>query len=198
MFTQCEELERELARSRLLSDDEDVAVTLGIYHFTLHFRRHGKFIPKRKASQAFIENFNPFVMLASDANVSTEFVSHTVDKVYKYVTKGSQERDPDRKNKDDDSKSLRSAEKETRSRNKGSDRVAADTLKAKIEEKFWREVTTGEALYLLDPSLNLSSANFSIVRVCMRPRADDGAGSRAQYQAYADRYVRPYSWPVFT
>lgn len=199
-FTQCEELERELARSRLLSDDEEVAVTLGIYHYTLHFRRHGKFVPKRKASQAFVENFNPFVMLASDGNVSTDFVGHTVDKLYKYVTKGSQERDTDSKRQsevDEDNKGLRSAEKETRRRNKGVDSAAADMLKAKIEEKFWREVTTGEALYLLDPSLHLSSANFSVVRVCTRPRADDGAGSRAQYRAYAARYVCPQNCPVF-
>ena len=130
------------------------ADVLAIYHRSLLVRRHAKHLPRRTVSEAYVEEFNPWMLRAAAGNVSVKMVLHTPFNLYSYVTKSS-----------DGARGIRSAASELRRRGGESNLAGCDMLEAKLEDGY-REVTLGQALHRLDPTLRLSKSDLSVVWVC--------------------------------
>ena len=154
-FEPSPELDAMTERCRRSSPDssEDDCRTLALYHCTLKRRRNARFRPRRKVSEAYVECFNPLLLVAADGNVSVDVITHQVQNLFRYCTKGGSGRF-----------SVYDVAGEVRSRRTAEAFEAADDLDRRYGN--WREVTIGEALHCLDsPRLRLSVSDFEVARV---------------------------------
>ena len=153
LFEPSPELDTMMEKCRQFSpDSEDDRRTLALYHCTLKHRRNAKFRPRRKVSEAYVECFNPVLLVAADGNVSVDMIGHTVQNLFGYCTKGGSSRF-----------GILDVANEVRTRRTAEAFRAADDL----DERYgkWREVTIGEALHGLDSDLRLSVSNFEVAWV---------------------------------
>ena len=139
---------------------------LALYHLTLQHRKHAKFVPLRKASEAFVENFNPWLLLGSESNISVELITHTVNKAYRYCTKGGGGRE-----------GVHDAAAEVLDGHKEGNVQVADLLAEKIKAG-WKEVSLGEAMFRLDRTLHLSDSLFSVVFVAVEAESNQLEGGQ--------------------
>ena len=130
------------------------AELLAIYHMSLLARRQAKHLPKRTLSEAYVEEYNPWMLRAARGNVSVKMVLHTPIKLYRYITKSS-----------DGARGIRAAASELRHRGGQLNVASCDLLEAKMADGY-REVTLGQALHRLDPTLRLSKSDLSVVWLC--------------------------------
>ena len=130
------------------------AELLAIYHRSLLARRQAKHLPRRTLSAAYVEEYNPWMLRAACGNVSVKMVLHTPDKLYRYITKSA-----------DGSQGIRAATSELRRRGGQLNLARCDLLEAKTADGY-REVTLGQALHRLDPTLRLSKSDLSVVWLC--------------------------------
>ena len=137
MFNQCQQYGRTPG---------DVAL-LQVYHMSLLTRRHAKYIPKRSVAEAYIVNYNPMILLATHSNMELDLITHTPHVWFSYLTKSGKCQ-----------ASLKSSQRDLQSRG---EQDHAERL-AKIAEDKKREVTLGEAFFLIDPSLSLASTNATV------------------------------------
>jgi hypothetical protein len=137
------------AWSQRLPMNQPYALVLALYHNSLHTRRHAKFIPRRKASECYIETYNPYVLLTADSNISVDLITHTVTRLFSYVTKGGGGRT-----------GIKDATMELLDRHETEALAVAEQMATRFDG--WREVSLGEALYRLNPSMQLASSNFSV------------------------------------
>jgi hypothetical protein len=117
-------------------------VLLTAYHASLSIRRHARYLPRRLVSEAWVNGFNPWVLLACQSNVDVNLVLHTPTSVYSYVGKGTRQ------------VSLNSAISELERRGRPEDLAAAKCLQTALEEGM-REVPIMEAIYRADSRLSL-------------------------------------------
>ena len=143
-----EELENLLLRCGAHTKSPLEALLLAIYHCCLLPRRHAKLILVRNVSEVYIVNYNPWALLAWEANMELEIITHTPSSVYGYVSKGSGQ------------KSLYTAITELRARGSPRDLLAARRLE-KVVEQGQREVTLGEGMFRMDHRLSLSASSSS-------------------------------------
>ena len=169
-FPEGPELEEQLAVCRTYLDGSTMVWwkerVLALYHLTLQQRRHAKLVPRRKASEAFVENFNPWLLLASESNISVELITHTVNRAYRYCTKGGGGRE-----------GIHDAAAEVLDAHKEGNVGVADLLTEKIQSG-WREVSLGESMYRLDRTLHLSDTSFSVVFVAFEAQSDEFEGGQ--------------------
>ena len=120
---------------------------LSLYHMSLLTRRHAKYYPVRSVSEAYIAKFNPIILLATQSNIEVDIITHTPHTWFYYMTKSGESQT-----------SLRSSQRELVSRGENDNAVRlGEMLTAKK-----REVTLGEAFFLLDPQLSLTSSNVVV------------------------------------
>ena len=155
-FPRDEQFYEFYAKCRLLVPQPSVehAEVLAIYHRSLLTRRHAKHLPRRTLSEAYVEEYNPWMLRAAGGNVSVKMVLHTPIKLYHYITKSS-----------DGTRGIKAAASELRQRGGQLDLASSDLLEAKMADGY-REVTLGQALYRLDPTLRLSKSDLSVVWLC--------------------------------
>ena len=154
IFEPSPELDTMMDKCRQLSpDSEDNCRTLALYHCTLKHRRNARFRPRRKVSEAYVECFNPVLLVAAEGNVSVDMIGHTVQKLFSYCTKGGGTKID-----------IGDVALEVRRRRTPKAVKAADDLDERNVEG-WREVTIGEALHGLDSDLRLSVSNFEVAWV---------------------------------
>ena len=141
-------------RALVPQPSEGHAEVLAVYHKSLMVRRQAKHLPKRTLSEAYVEEYNPWMLRAANGNVSVKMVLHTPHKLYSYITKSS-----------DGASSIRAAVSELRRRGGQTDLASCELLEAKLDDGY-REVTLGQALYRLDSTLRLSKSDLSVVWLC--------------------------------
>ena len=139
------QLTRLINDCRALEVDEDGAVILALYHYSLMLRYYSKFIPIRTVHEVWIASYNPIVLLAWQANMELELVLHTPEKLFRYVAKGTGQR------------SLNAAISELGKRGGKGDEKAAQRLEEAVEAGK-REVPMTEALIRLDSRLSLTTS----------------------------------------
>ena len=125
---------------------QDLAL-LKVYHMSLLTRRHAKYMPKRSVSEVYTAKYNPIILLATKSNIEVDVITHTPHVWFSYITKSA-----------DSQTSLKTSQEELVSR--GEDDTAAHIAKMVDAQK--REVTLGEAFFLLDPHLSLASSNVTV------------------------------------
>ena len=130
------------------------AEVLAIYHRSLLARRQAKHLPRRTLSEAYVEEYNPWVLRAVGGNVSVKMVLHTPIKLYRYITKSF-----------DGTRGIKTAASELKRRGGQADLASCESLEANLDEGY-REVTLGQALYRLDPTLLLSKSDLTVVWLC--------------------------------
>ena len=141
-----EELEELLLRCGAHGVGPDDALLLALYHCLLLTRRHPKLLLVRQVNESFIVNTNPWVLLAWEANMEIEIITHTPSTLYSYVSKGGGQ------------SSLNVAITELRQRGSPRDLMAARKLEVAVE-RGKREVTMAEAMIRMDPRLWLSATS---------------------------------------
>ena len=139
------QLTRLINDCRALEVDENRAVILALYHYSLMLRYYSKFIPIRTVHEVWVASYNPIVLLAWQANMELELVLHTPEKLFRYVAKGTQQR------------SLNAAISELGRRGGEGDEKAAERLEEALEAGK-REVPMTEALIRLDFNLSLTTS----------------------------------------
>ena len=138
-----EEMEQLLLHCGALVPCPLDALLLAIYHCYLLNRQHPKLLPVRLLKEAYMVNYHPWLLLAWEANMELEVVTHTPSALFKYVTKGCGQ------------KSLDCAVTELRNRGSCKDSLAARRLES-AKESGRREVTITEGMFRMDPRLSLS------------------------------------------
>ena len=158
------QLTRLINDCRALEVDENGAVILALYHYTLMLRYYSKFIPIRTVHEVWIASYNPIVLLAWQANMELELVLHTPEKLFRYVAKGTGQR------------SLNAAISELGKRGEKGDEKAAQRLEEAVEAGKC-EVPMTEALIRLDSKLSLTTSFPTKVTWVNTSLGDQGPGS---------------------
>ena len=130
---------------------------LGLYHQTLLYRRHAKYLPVRRVSEAMVVQYSPELLLAAQANIDVSLVTHTVHRLVDYMSKGATTQTTTRMAEQLDSWGS----------NDGSN--LAEELRAAVEEGDYREVSLTEALYMIFPELHHSCGNVFVEWVGIDP-----------------------------
>lgn len=154
-------------------NSEENCRTLALYHHTLKYRANARYIPRRKISEAYVECFNPVQLVAANANVSADVITHTVQKLMAYCTKGGSSRF-----------GVLDAAHEVRARQSPGVFESADILEERFER--CREVTLGEALHSLDSGLHLSESNYGVTWVNTSLPGQPGRQVGGHQQEYTD------------
>ena len=123
-----------------------------------------------------MEEYNPWMLKAANGNVSAKFILHTTSKLYSYITKAS-----------DATTGMKTASAELKSKGGQANIECADTLDCLVEDKY-KEVTLGQALFQLDPTLQLSHLGQKVVWVSADIPDKRGSTSAPHYRRYADRW----------
>ena len=55
-------------------------------------RRYSRFLPRRRVCEVMVANTNPWILLAMEGNFEIDIITATPEKVFGYVTKGSQQK----------------------------------------------------------------------------------------------------------
>ena len=176
MFPWGEELEGLLEALTPMAATREQALLLAVYHASLLRRRHPRYIPVRRVSEAWVVGYNPWALAATKANMDADLVVATPSTLTQYLTKGS------------GMLSLRRAARELEARGGEQEEEMAEALRAAIEAGY-REVPLAEAFFRLDSRLHFSSSNTGqAVRVSARL----GAGGEVVLSADKERYsLRP-------
>ena len=156
LFPPSQELEQILQHCWTFAATQDEVLLLAVYHCSLLYRRHAKFVPVRRVSESWGVNYNPWLLLAAGGNVEVELVTHTPQALYSYVTKGAT------------SQTIPSMAEEVESRGGQKMGDMAEQLRL-AEEEGWREVCLSEAYIRLDPGLHLITSNCTVTRICVEP-----------------------------
>ena len=162
-FASSPDLQAVLLKCEEFSDKQDDIALLGLYHLSLMTRRHAKYYPARRVSEVYTVKYNPLVLLATEANCEVDLLLHTPHTWFDYMTKTAVNQGM-----------LKNSQKEVFER--GDVDISA-TLECLVENKK-REVTLGEAFFLLDPQLKLSSTNVDVkwVSTGYYPMGEDAPG----------------------
>ena len=152
------------------------ALVLALYHQSLLSRRNAKHLPKRMLSEVYVEEYNPWVLKANGGNVSVKLILHTVGKLYQYVTKAS-----------DATTGMKVASAELIKKGGQANLECSEALEDLIRDNY-REVTLGQALYQLDPTLRLSRSDLKVVWLSAHVPYKRGSTSAPWYRRYAERY----------
>ena len=152
------------------------ALVLALYHRSLLVRRNAKHLPKRMLSEVYVEEYNPWALKANGGNVSVKLILHTVGKLYGYVTKGSNA-----------TTGMKAASGELLRKGGQANRDCSEALENLIKDGY-REVSLGQALYQLDPTLQLSRSDLKVVWLSAQVPNKRGSTSAPWYRRYAERY----------
>ena len=151
-------------------------LVLALYHRSLLARRNAKHLPKRMLSEVYVEEYNPWLLKANEGNVSVKLILHTVGKLYRYVTKAS-----------DATTGMKVASGELIRKGGQANIECSDALENLMKDNY-REVTLGQALYQLDPTLQLSHSDLKVVWVSAHVPIKRGSTSAPWFRRYAERY----------
>ena len=157
----CSSLDQLLVECGELVAAEADKVLLALWHHSLLVRRHAKFIPRRRVCEVFLAKYNPWAIIAMQANMEIDLISHTPEALERYVTKGSEQL------------SLHSASDELEERGSRQERDAAERLREEVRAGR-REVSMAEAFHLLDPWLQVSALSPTKVTFVSFNVRDDG------------------------
>ncbi len=124
-------------------------ILLAVYHDSLSIGRLAKYLPRRTVAEAWVVNYNPYIMLTWQANHEIKLVTHTPHKLFQYITKGSRQH------------SVHLAITELVDRGRPGDIDAARCME-KLVQHGQREVSLAEAMYRLDSRLNYTSTSPGI------------------------------------
>ena len=150
-FLLTHQLTRLLEEFTVMTNSEADALLLALWHASLLYRRHAKFIPRTKVSEVNIASFNPWLLHATESNGNVELVTHTPEQVEKYLIKGSGQL------------SLHFAIAELEQRGGLRDVAAASRLRTEVA-KGRREVSLMEGFFMgLDSRLYMSSSSLPAV-----------------------------------
>ena len=162
-FRRTPDLKTVLLKCEEFSKNQDDIVLLGLYHLSLMTRRHAKFYPARRVSEVFTVKYNPLVLLAAEANCEVDLILHTPHSWFDYMTKNAVNQGM-----------LKNSQQEIFERGD----VDISTTLESLVKKMKREVTLGEALFLIDPALKVSSTNVDVkwVSTSFFPLGEDAPG----------------------
>ena len=156
MFPPSEDLVHLQQECEALTTTQEARDLLVVYHSSLLFRQHAKYLPRRRVGECWGVNYNPWLLKEAKSNLEVEIVTHTPKSLFHYLCKGATQQ------------TLLMTADEVESR--GGRRMGdmADQLR-QMEDESWREVSLTEAFYLLDRDLHLFTSNSPVVYVSMRP-----------------------------
>ena len=162
-FSPCHDLDSLLVDCSSLVPEHADALLLALWHSCLLHRRHARFIPKRNLNETSIANFNPWVTLATLANMDLEVVLATPEKVEAYCCKGTRQL------------SLHRAIQELKARGGPKDKAAARRLEWEVAAGR-REVSLTEAFFLssLDSGLYMTAKSPAGVVFVSAAISEDG------------------------
>ena len=150
-FLRSLDLQTVLLKCESFSNHPDDVILLGLYHLSLMTRRHAKFHPVRRVKEVFTVKYNPVVLLATESNGEIDLLLHTQQRWFDYMTKAGLSQS-----------SMRKSQVEIAARG---DVDNGSKLERLIQAKK-REVTLGEAFFLVDPQLHLVSSNVEVKWIC--------------------------------
>ena len=158
VFSPGQELEYLLQECGAKATNMEDTLVLVAYHSSLLERRHAKFLPVRRVSEAWGVNYNPWVLRSTRSNVEVELVTHTPYVLQSYLAKGAT------------AQTILQAAEEVDSR--GGRRMGdmAEQLR-QAQEEGWREVSLLEAFFRLDPGLHLATSNCHVEKINPKPHA---------------------------
>jgi hypothetical protein len=156
---------------------------LAIYHLSLLTRYHSKYRPVRRVCEVWVAGYNPWVLLATEANMELDLVTHSPAALEEYLAKGP------------DQDSLKAAIAELEGRGGPGERQAAKRLKREVRAGR-REVTLTEAFFRLDSRLHLTEQSPTSVEWV--PVGLGEAGRVAHSQAKQHYSLRPGDWEHLT
>ena len=146
-FANTPDLRAVLRQCEKFSRNSNDVLLLGVYHLSMMTRRHAKYYPVRRVNEVYTVKYNPFLLLATEANVEVDLLLHTPHTWFHYMTKAGSSQGP-----------LKKSQREVFER--GDVDISVKLEKLIMAKK--REVTLGEAFFLIDPELKLSSSNVEV------------------------------------
>ena len=183
MFPWEEELASLLDVFLPMTTSREDALLLSVYHASLLLRRHPRYIPVRRVSEAWVVGSNPWALVATQANMEADLVVATPSSLTSYMTKGAGQH------------SLWKALRELERRGEEQDLAMAAAVEEAIKAGY-REVPLAEALYRLDSRLHYTcSSHAGVVRVSARL----GARGEVEESVEKERYgMRPPGLELLT
>ena len=131
-------------------------VLLALYHQTLLYRRHAKLLPACRVSEVWVVQYNPELLLATQANMEINLVTHTVPTLLDYMSKGAT------------SQAIPSTVEQLNSWGGARNHSMAEQLRLAWEEE-WREVSLTEAFYVIYSELHLSAMDSVVSWIGLEP-----------------------------